>query len=142
MVSCFGRGQQDRRHKHAKTGDGGKPAIPKTERQNDKRRARESKKNAEGHPGLGVAADVKKLGDQEYGANRAPISKLRKRAVVPSCGDAAVAGAVLILLPYVMYLLRVRGGGSRFQRIYLAHAGKGAADVRNGDGAADDQSHV
>jgi hypothetical protein len=32
--------------------------------------------------------------------------------------------------------------GSRFQRIYLAHAGKGAADVGNGDGAADDQGDV
>jgi hypothetical protein len=67
IVRLGGR-QQDGRKKHAKTGDGSEPAIPKTERQDDKRGACEPQENAEGHPGLSVAADVEKFGNKKnYG---------------------------------------------------------------------------
>jgi hypothetical protein len=61
----LGRGQQDGGHKHAKTCDGGKPAIPETEGQNNKRCARETEENTKDHPGSSVAADTEKLGDQK-----------------------------------------------------------------------------
>src|ERR1700685_3071117 len=80
--------QQDGRHKHAKTGDGGKPAIPETEGQNHKRRAREAKKNAEGHPGLSVAADTKKLRDQENERKRSAneqVAETRAGSFVRRC---------------------------------------------------------
>src|SRR5580693_6305943 len=87
-VMRLGRGKQDGGHKHSKSQDGGKPAIPKTEGQHDKSRARESKKNAEGHPGLGVAADAEKLGNQknerEQSANE-EVAETRSGRFVGRC---------------------------------------------------------
>lgn len=62
----FGRGQKDCGKKHGKTGNGGEPAVPKAERQDDERRAGKGQNNAEGHPGLSIAADAEEFGNQEY----------------------------------------------------------------------------
>src|SRR5580692_11277550 len=44
------------------------------------------------------------LGTSRTAAKMAPISKLRRRVLIPSSGDAAEAGAVLILLPLAIQL--------------------------------------
>src|SRR5271167_1676039 len=112
----FGGGQKDCREKHAKTCDGGKPAIPKTKRQDDKCGARESQKNTERHPGLSVAAYVENLGNQQNGGKHGAdddVAQARGGTSVMRC-RSGWGRAHLALLPYLIYLVRVRGAAQGF----------------------------
>ena len=62
----FGGRQKDCGEKHRKTSERCEPTVPKAERQDDERRAGKGQNNAEGHPGLSIAADPEEFGNQEY----------------------------------------------------------------------------
>src|SRR5260370_42436177 len=84
----FGRRQKNCREKHPKADDTGKPTVPKTQRKNYDCRTRETQEDAEGHPGLRVAANVQELRDQqddgEHRANQ-QVAKARAGSFVLSC---------------------------------------------------------
>lgn len=86
----IGGRQKNSGEKHGETGDGGEPAIPKAERKDDERCARESQKDAKSHPGLGVAANAEQFGNQEnkgkQGADQ-DIAETRTRSFVGRCGS-------------------------------------------------------
>src|SRR6266446_3923894 len=96
------------------------------------------------------------LGRSRTTAKSAPNAKLRSRATtVSSCWEATGVEVVLITLrsSAVQCFSTARGKNKTnssaavvtsgvFKAVDFAHAGEGAAHVRDGDGAADDEGHV
>src|ERR1700739_445233 len=99
------------------------------------------------------------LGTSSTKAKRAPRAKLRSRAVIVSCGAAVEGEVVLITLRSgaLKCFSTARGKNKTNARLIsrewtarlgisktvdFAHASEGAAHVRNGDRAADDEGHV
>src|ERR1700739_2629292 len=99
------------------------------------------------------------LGTSRTSAKRAPRAKLRSRAVIVSCGEAMGVEVVLITLRSgaLKCFSTARGQKKTNSRLIsrawtarlgisktvdFAHAGEGAAHVRNGDRAADDEGDV
>src|SRR5580693_2248257 len=72
------------------------------------------------------------LGMSNMRTKKAPMSALRILAPVPSGDESVWLGVALIFDRYPL----------RLQAVDFAHAGKGAAHMRNSNGAADDQSDV
>src|SRR6266849_4949112 len=99
------------------------------------------------------------LGTSSTRAKRAPRPRLRSRAAVVSCRGATEVEVVLITLRSGTVQCFSTCAGKRqkqfvsnagavvvmsgiLEAVDLAHAGEGTADVRNGDGAADDEGDV
>src|SRR6266852_2536133 len=91
------------------------------------------------------------LGRSNTSAKRAARPKLRSRAAAVSCGEATGVGVVLITVRSGgVYCFSIARRKSKiiswrlgvFETVDFAHAGEGAADVRDGDGATDDQCDV
>jgi len=85
----FGGRQKDCSEKHSKTGRSCEPIIPEAKGKDDQGGAGESEEDAEGHPGLGIAADAQEFWDQqdegEQSADR-EVAQARDGSLVMRCG--------------------------------------------------------